>query len=137
MKIKYPAILSLVEERWIQQAFDQYFSKGRTVLYFCTNSAHLKSASDLNNIKNVYFKLKGYSCISLKADYVNITEDNPSNFRLPGYEHETARYYYGFKMPVWLENRIDLCDLQRYTSEKQLRPDVPGACIIIDPFEIN
>ncbi len=131
---KYPAILSLVEKKWIDQAFDDYFSKGKTVLYFGTNSKGIKPADSLN-VKYIYFKLKGETSISLRADFVDFTDDNPSKFRLPGYENEMAKYYYGFKKPLWLENRLNLSDLKYFKSGKGLRPDVPGACIIMDPFE--
>ena len=134
MMKKNPAILSLVEEKWIQQAFDDYFREGQTTLYFCTNSNSIKPADSLD-IKHVYFKLKGETFISLRAAFVEFTDDNPSRFRLPGCENEVAKYYYGFKMPVWLKDRIDLSDLKYFNSEKYLRPDVPGTCIIIDPFE--
>lgn len=131
---KYPAILSLVEKNWIRQAFDDYFSKGKTILYFCTDSNCIKPAGSLN-IKHVYFKLKGEISISLKADFVGFTERNPREFRLPGCENEIAKYYYGFKIPIWLKSPFALSDLKYFKSGKNLRPDVPGACIIIDPFE--
>ena len=110
-KVTEPAILSLIEERWIHQALNNYFSKGRDILYFSSNSVGIKPAASLN-IKHVYFKLKGTPYISWKANFVGFTERIPSEFRLPGYENELAKYYYGFNRPERLESYVHLTDLK-------------------------
>jgi hypothetical protein len=131
-----PAILAIVQEGWIRLAFDNYFSNDRDTLYFSTDSNGIKPAESLD-IKHVYFKLKGKTYISLKADFVDFTEINPSEFRLPGSESGLAKYYYGFKMPTWLKNPLNLIDLKHFTSGKNVRPDIPGATIIADPWETS
>jgi len=130
-KKQEPALLSLVEEKWIEQAFANYFSRGKEILYFCTNS-NIKATGELN-IRHVYFKLKGKTHISLKAKLVGFSESNPAEFRLPGCETEKAKYYYGFSNLTWVDNIIDLPDLEYYKTGKNLRTDLPGACIIVDP----
>lgn len=126
-----PALLGLVEEKWIEQAFGYFKNSGKEKLYFRTNSA-IGAASSLD-IKSVYFKLKGRTELSLKADWVELLEDNPRDYRLPGSEDDLGKYYYGYKNLKWLKTPIDLVDAKRYKSGKNLRTDVPGACIIIDP----
>jgi hypothetical protein len=133
---EYPAILAIVQEEWIRLAFDNYFSNNKDTLYFSTDSNGIKPAESLA-IKHVYFKLKGKTYISLKADFVDFTESNPSEFRLPGSENGQAKYYYGFKMPTWLKNPLNLIDLKHFKSGKNVRTDIPGATIIVDPYETS
>lgn len=127
---KHPALFVPVESRWINQAFD-YFKTGKEKLYFYTNS-NIGTAISLG-IKNIYFKLKGTTEISVKADFIEILEDNPVAFRLPGAEERTGKYYYGYKNLRLLTNKVNLIDLKYFTTENNLKIDIPGACIIIDP----
>lgn len=126
-----PALLGLVEEKWIEQAFAYFKNSGKEKLYFCTNSA--MGAANSPDIKSVYFKLKGRTELSLKADWIELLEDNPRDYRLPGSEDDFGKYYYGYKNLRWLKNPVNLVDVKRYKSGKNLRTDVPGACIIVDP----
>ena len=55
-------------------------------------------------------------------------------YRLRGKDSWTGEYYYGFKNLRWLNNQIELKNLEYFESRKNLRNDVPGACIIKDPI---
>ena len=127
----YPALLGLVEEKWIDQAFAYFKNSGKEKLYFRTNSAI--GAASSPDVKSVYFKLKGRTELSLKADWVELLEDNPRECRLPGSEDDLGKYYYGYKNLRWLKTPVNLVDVKYYKSGKSLRTDVPGACIIADP----
>ena len=127
-----PALFIPVEGKWIEQTF-QYFSEGREMLYFYTN-ANIGWAKSLN-IKNVYFKCKGTATISAKADLMDITEHNQVDYRLLGFESDMGKYYYGFNNLQNLEQPINIVDLKYYKTGNNLRVDIPGACIIVDPLE--
>jgi len=127
----FPALLGLVEERWIEQAFAYFKNSEKQKLYFRTNAAI--GAAKSPEIKSAYFKLKGKTKLSLKADWVELLEDNPREYRLPGSEDDRGKYYYGYKNLRWLKNSVNLADVKYYKSGKNLRTDVPGACIIADP----
>jgi hypothetical protein len=131
---KRPAILAVVQGNWVKEAYD-YFNNGGKILYFCTNSG-IKQAISLRNIQHVYFKCKGESCISFKADFVDCTEINPRQFRLPGSQgiDGEGKYYYGFKRLVHLNSPVELTDLSYYTTGNKLINSVPGSRIIIDPY---
>lgn len=129
--LQNPALLSLVQGQWIEQAIDYFKKSGKEKLYFYTNSGIGLAGSE--DLRSVYFKLKGKTELSLKADWVELLQKNPVNFRLPGYEKETGRYYYGFKNLRWLKTPIPLTSLKHYKSGKSLRTDIPGACLIVDP----
>jgi len=124
------ALLALVEKKWIEMAVE-YFKANKKIFYFYTNSGKKNVA--LSNAKYVYFKLTGETCISLKAKLVDIITDNPRKFRLPGCENEIGKYYYGFEKLKWLKVSVDLNDLQHFKSLENLRHDIPGACVIVDP----
>ena len=125
-----PALFVPVERHWINEAFD-YFNKGKEKVYFTTSSG-IGAAAQLS-IEHVYFKLKGDKTVSAIADFIDLTTDNPVDFRLRGSEGQTGKYYYGYKNLKWLKNPIDLLELKYFESQKNLRIDVPGACIILDP----
>ena len=86
------------------------------------------------DIKHVYFKPKGNCFITAMANFVNIKFNNPKTFRLPNTQNITGKYYYGFKRIKTLNKQIPLSDITRYPSNKFLRNDVPGVCLINDPF---
>ena len=127
-----PAIFTPVLGKWIQEAFT-YFYKGNTLLYFYTDSNLLSNTNKLD-IKHVYFKPKGNCFITAMANFVNIKFNNPKTFRLPNTQNITGKYYYGFKRIKTLNKQIPLSDITRYPSNKFLRNDVPGVCLINDPF---
>lgn len=127
---KQPALFIPVQGKWISGAFE-YFKEGRDRLYFYTDS-YIGQATDLG-IKNVYFKLKGGNFISAKADFIDILESNPAEYRLPGPKAVGKRYYYGYRNLKWLLNKVGLSDLKYFKTGTNLRNDIPGACIIIDP----
>lgn len=126
---KSPALFVPLERKSIEQAFD-YFSKGIEKLYFYTNSGISAAASLV--IKNVYFKLKGDKEITVKADFVDLVEELPNEYSLRG-AYPQAKYFYGYKNLRWLKNPVSLIDLKYFKSERNLRADVPGARIILDP----
>lgn len=127
----HPALFAPVEGRWIDSAIS-YFKNGKDRLYFYTN-ANIGQASELE-IRHVYFKAKGDNSVSAQADFIELREDNPVQFRLPGDENNTGRYYYGYKNIRKLDSPINLESLKYYKSDKNLRNDIPGPCIIADPF---
>lgn len=127
---KKPALLSLVNEKWIDQAFE-CFSKGREKIYFFTD-ASIGNANS-SNIRYVYFKYTGRQYISLRADFIGVTDRNPKEHRLPGYENETGKYYYGFKNFKWLKIPLELEELKYFSTGRNVPRDLPGACIIADP----
>jgi hypothetical protein len=127
-----PALLAIVERKWIDKAQEEYFPSGQDLLYFSTNSNAIANAGNLS-IKNVYFKLKGTTCLTFKADFIDLVTENPRILRLSGSEDELAKYYYGFRNIRPLSDMCKLSSLFRYGSHKQVRNDTPGSCIIIDP----
>jgi len=128
---KIPALLSLVEEKWIEQAFE-CFSKGQEKIYFFTDAPIGKAASI--GTRRVYFKFTGKKdSIRLRADLVEITDRNPKKDRLPGCENDVGKYYYGFKNFKWLKIPMELEELQYFSTGRNIPRDLPGACIIIDP----
>ena len=60
-------------------------------------------------------------------------QDNPKQFRLPGSENTLGSHYYGFKLPEWLESPLLITDLKHFKTGNNLRLDLPGATIVIDP----
>ena len=134
---RHPAILTIVNKTWIEQAF-VYFSQGKDLLYFASDSTQLGPVKSLS-IKHVYFKPVGQPYINTKADFVDITINNPSQFRLPGSEHFTGKHYYGFTRLERINspaNLFDVTDLRYFRSNKNLRVDVPAPTIIVDPYPI-
>ena len=125
-----PALFIPVLSQWIDEAFE-YFKEGKDILFFYTNS-NIGKIQYLSADK-VYFKCKGESTISAVADLVELKTENPVKFRLRGSESDTGKYYYGFRNLKWLDSPVELQDLEYYESGKNLRNDVPGACIIKDP----
>jgi len=125
-----PALFIPVLSQWIEEAI-QYFKEGKDILFFYTDS-NIGKIRDLSADK-VYFKCKGESTISAVADLIEVKTENPVNFRLRGSESNTGKYYYGFKNLKWLDFPVELQELEYYESGKNLRNDVPGACIIKDP----
>lgn len=128
--INTPALFAPVNSKWIDGAFD-YFKNGNEVLYFYSN-ANLGKAIDLN-LSSVYFKLTGQNFVSVVADFVELTEENPKSFRVKGAENDEGKYYYGFKNLRWLTDTIDIDHLEYFSTGNNLRNDVPGACIIKNP----
>lgn len=126
---KSPALFVPILKQWIDEAF-VFFSEGKEKLYFFTNSG-IGTAGSLG-IKSVYFKLKGDREITAKADFIDLLEENPDAYRLPGAKAQ-GKYFYGYKNLRWLKKAVSLIDLKYFKSEKNLRTDVPGACIILDP----
>lgn len=127
---KSPALFVPLERKWIERAFD-YFNERREKVYFYTNSG-IGAAASLG-IKSVYFKLKGDREITVKADFIDLITEYPKGYRLSGSDLLSGKYYYGYKNLRWLKRPVSLIDLKYFKSEKNLRTDVPGACVILDP----
>lgn len=123
-----PALFIPVLGKWVGEAFE-YFKEGKDRLYFYTN-ANIGQATELG-VKNVYFKLKGENFISAKADFIDILDSNPDEYRLPGAKAE-GKYFYGYRNLRWLFNKVALSDLRYFNTGNNLRNDVVGARIIID-----
>lgn len=124
-----PALFVPVEGKWIDKAFD-YF-KEKNILYFYTDS-HIGIVKDLP-IKKVFFKRKGDKFVSAVAEFVDITTENPINFRLKDNENIRGKYFYGFKNLKLINNTIRLNNLEYFKSGKKLMNDVPGVCLIKEP----
>ena len=126
-----PALFAPIHKEWILQAMDE-LSAGAVKRFFSTGSRAVAPAKDAN-ICSIYFKIKCENFISAKADFIEITEHNPREFRIRGNENILGKYYYGFRNLRWLKDKRDLVSLKRHGSEAALRNDVPGACMIVDP----
>ena len=88
-------------------------------LYFYTNASI--GQADYLGIKHVYLKAKGQNYISVVADFIELREDNPRQYRLPGAENDTGRYYYGYKNIHKLDSPVSLESLKYYNSGKNLK----------------
>ena len=124
-----PALFVPIEGKWLARGMEVL--KNQPKLFFATG-AHIGAGQTLP-ITNVYFKIKGTHEISAKADFLEISMENPSEFRLPEAATNESKYYYGFKNLRGLASKVSLCDLVYYSTRSHLKNDVPGACIIIDP----
>jgi hypothetical protein len=123
------ALLVPVEKRWIDKAFE-HFKSGKEKLYFFTD-ANIGQARNLP-IRTVYFKPKGTTAIIFKADFIDITSENPVKYRQSGWK-DTGKFYYGFENIRKLKNPVELIDLKYFTTGKNLIASQPGACIIVEP----
>jgi hypothetical protein len=126
-----PALMIPLQGEWITQA-EEHFRTGQQQLYFYTNG-NIGQARTLP-VKRVYFKATGETVISAYADFIEVTTENPRQYRLKGREDNLGRFYYGFRNLKSMQTPIELTSLQYYTTGGQLRNDVPGSCIIIDPL---
>jgi hypothetical protein len=131
-----PALFAPVQEGWIKKAFKD-FECGKGKLRFASNSPQLRDALEPERpINNVYFKATGNNEICARARFLSIDKGPPEGDRLTGSNKNDvlweARYYYGFCDLSSINNPIPLSALRRYPSKKQLRNDVPGACLIFD-----
>lgn len=130
-----PSIFAPVQKKWIEEALE-YFNQGNKILYFYTNSSRIAPAEKLDT-KFVFFKVKGENTVSAVAEFVDLSSDNPKEFRLPSSINIEGKYYYGFKNLKLLEDKISLNKIMRYPSSKILRNDAPGACLIYDSLDIE
>lgn len=127
---KKPALFVPIERRWIDLAFD-CFKKGQENIYFYTNS-NVSAVANLE-VESIYFKIKGNKEIQVKANFIDLVEELPKSYRLPGHELPAGKYYYGYNGLRWLKKTVDLTDLKYFKTQNNLRTDVPGSCLIIDP----
>ncbi len=123
-----PALLGVVEKRYLDQAFDELASDKEK--YFKTDSP-IGKAGDLP-VENVYFKVKGTTVVSAEARFIEVTAINPRKKRLRGYENDRGKFYYGFCDLVLLDP-VPLTSLRYFTTGQPLRNDVPGSCIVEEP----
>lgn len=124
---KLPALLALVEPKWLDEAFAE-FKSGKREISFGTG-AEIGQASELP-IKNVYFKTTGTTTVVSKATFTELTTVNPVAKRLTSSKTHTTvyKYYYGFCELTWLAP-TPLSSLRFFTGTP-VPNDVPGACII-------
>lgn len=133
---KIPALLSVIDEIWIDEAFEYFQNGKKDKLYFFSDSGQIKNANSLG-IKCVYFKitdifLKKQEVVA-KADFIEITIVNPVEYRLPEPEVGEGKYYYGFKNLRRLKEPVDITELQYFSTGNNLLSSTPGATIIKDP----
>lgn len=128
---RIPALFIPIQGKWIKQAFDD-FSKGKEKITFYTGS-NIGEAANLG-IKTVYFKVKGDREITAKADFISLSDKYPAGEQLAGENMGVGKYYYTYNNLEWLESPVSIIDLKYFKSDNNLRTDVPGACIILDPF---
>ncbi len=132
IKREKAALLVPIKGEWITDAFRR-FKENKEPLYYFTNS-NIGKIESLNANK-VYFKCKGETTISVVADFIGITTENPENNRLNGAESDIGKFYYGFQNLKLLDDEVELEELERFESGKNVRNDFPGVCIIKDPEE--
>lgn len=125
------AIFVPIERKWMEMAFE-YFKQGNDLLYFYTDSRI--GNIDINEVKKIYFKLKGEKFVTAKADLVEITTKRPVENILEVNANVKAKYFYAYKNLKYLEQKILLEDIKRYPSGKYLRNDTPDICVINDPL---
>ncbi len=120
---KSPALLALVEQRWIEQALEE-FGSGKQRIFFGTK-AGLARARSLP-ITTVYFKVTRQTCVSAKAELIEITDEHPpSEERLFSRTTTEWKFYYGFRNLTRLPKPVPLSSLRRYGSGLTVRNDVP------------
>jgi len=124
-----PAMLSIVESRWIDAAFQHFKKKNK--LYFYTDDKRIQSVMT-SDIAKVYIKSKGSNEVEYVAELIEITEENQKEYRLEGYENEIGLFYYGFKNLRRLHKSIPMTDLIYYNTGNYLRNDAQGINIILD-----
>ncbi|MBS3102449.1 hypothetical protein J4458_03305 [Candidatus Woesearchaeota archaeon] len=136
---KSPALLAVVEGNRIGDAFKYFQNSGKNKLYFYSNSKQIKNAGN-KRITHVYFKVRDIlfkeSNVVAKADFIEITNENPVEFRLQGSESEEGLYYYGFTNLRKLNCPIELSEMRYFKPDgtgSRLLNSTPGATIIIDP----
>lgn len=139
-EIIMPALLSIIEEQWLEEALDYFQKSGKNKLYFYSNSKQIKNAGT-KGITHVYFKVKDIlfkeSNVVAKADFIEITTENPVEYRLPGYENELGLFYYGFTNLRKLKYPIRLSEMRYFKLDgtgNKLLNSTPGATIISDPL---
>ncbi len=130
-----PALLAIVEAKWLEQALDE-FSQGKEVIFFGANSRGVGPGLRMG-VQNVYFKIskqEPYEIVAA-AKLVGITKENFSDKRLTGSENNSSwKYYYGFGKISRLSAPVALSELRYFSTGNAIRNDVPGACLIKDPF---
>jgi hypothetical protein len=122
----HPAILSIVEEKWLILANEE-FRKGRSVIHFSAKTS-LGLSKDAPTIRHVYFKTHGVNIVA-RADAAGVTDANPRATRLPGSEDELGKFYYGFSMLQWIEP-IPLARLKFYNTGNPVPNDHPGTRLV-------
>jgi hypothetical protein len=125
---KSPALLALVDRKWLTQAFDEMIS-GKQEIYFRTDSSQMGQSLGLP-IKNVYFKLTGKTQVVAKADFIEVTKENPREKRLTGGQDDQGKFYHGFRGIALLTQPIPLSSLRFFSTGTGVPNDLPGACII-------
>jgi hypothetical protein len=124
---KRPALLSLVETKWLQLA-EQQFQNGQQAVFFVFNT-ELGLHPQVPRPHHVYFKTSGGVSITARAEFVDITDQNPRTERLPGSEDELGKYYFGFRNLEWIEP-ITLNSVQFYRTGNIVPNSHPGTCLV-------
>lgn len=129
-----PALLAIVDLKWFDQAREE-FREGKEEIYFGTSSTQIGPALRLP-VQTVYFKTSGRPEIIASAPFVDARTENIPEKRLQGLEHDAGwKYYYGFREIALLQSPIPISALRYFSTGKEIRPDVPGPCVIQDPLK--
>jgi hypothetical protein len=123
---KLPALLALVEPKWLEQAFRELIN-GKPAIAFRTD-AQIGNADGLP-IKNVYFKVTGKPEVVARADFIKVTTDNPREKRLTGHQDDEGKFYYVFRTLTSLPP-TSLSLLRFFKTGTTVPNEQPGACII-------
>ena len=130
------ALFVPIEEKWIESAMD-FFKKGNRKLYYSTNA---NIASIVKHApKHIYFKISGNTEVKFIADFIDLV---PGKLPPQYYQYTLEgkdilhdyKFSYGFSNLCRLKEFVQVADLKYFTNGNNLRNDVPGARIIIDPF---
>ena len=109
-----PALLAVIKLQFLNMAFSE-FESGKTEIYFGTNAGLGKVVE--HPPQNVYFKVNKKTAIVAQARVTALTRDNQPTKRLPGFENDIQKYYYGFSNLVSLSPEIPLIELTRFESD--------------------
>jgi hypothetical protein len=121
-----PALLALVEPKFLTQAFDELIN-GKREIYFGTD-AQIGQAAGLP-IRKVYFKPTGQNQVVAVADFIEGTTKTPLKKRLTGHPDYEWKFYYGFRGIASLLP-IPLSSLRFFNTRTPVPDQQPGACII-------
>ena len=126
-----PALLALVEQAWIEQAFKD-FRDGADVVYFGTDSTRVGPARKISP-SYVYFKPNGRNEATARARFVALSEETVVGKHVSGNGDRQWRFYYGFTDLVQLKSPVAIESMRYYSTNNTLRNDVASSCLIVAP----
>jgi len=123
------ALFAPIEGKWLEAA-REHFAAGNESLMFGTDASIGPAAE--SDARYVYFKRKGETEVSSRAELIEVTPENRALQRLAGHDKHPYRIYYVFRNLKGIKP-IQLSELRYYNTDRALRNDVPGARIIQEP----